>query len=173
MGKNFYLKLTSLILFVCTAVAGNGDIGSVGDAAPSNVTSTSQLIRQYSPQSDALTIQDLCLMFDSPKIVWGKSRLRCVQRANGILEIRGYTERGTLSVFANPNDMTVYEAFGADDIQQYCNNLDQGFRIHLEWVYTESKRVGGVPVQQGYFKVDAYLTSKDQTLRVGYYDYLQ
>jgi hypothetical protein len=162
MLQKVYVQLTAMLILACSAMAGNGDVGSVGDAAPANVVSTSQLIEQYSPQWNSLSITDLCAVFSSPKVVWGKSRLTCIQRPYGIVEVRGYTSYGTLSVFANATDKTVYEDFGADQIHQYRNNLQQGFRIQLEWVHT-----------QGYYKVDAYVTSKGQTLRVGYYDYLQ
>ncbi len=165
---NFYF-LTIILLTSGFAFAGNGDIGSVGDAAPSSVTSTSNLIKQYSPQGSSLTIAKLCEIFESPDLVWGKSKLTCIQRPYGIIEIRGYTAYGTLSVYANATDRTIFEAFGTDDVQQYQNNLQQSFNIHFEWVHDGTTN----GVQIGHYKVDALLTSKGEHLRVGLYDRLQ
>src|SRR5690606_28519550 len=98
---------------------------SADSSIPQSVKSTTSQIQQYSLQSRAVTITKLCEVMAQESLDWGRSKLTCIEHSNGLIEIKGATANGTLSVFANADDKTVFEAFGSTAIQQYQNDLDQ------------------------------------------------
>lgn len=174
MKSVFMSFITSLVCV--SAFAGTGDVGSVGGAVPTSVKSTSDQIEQFSPQSRAVTIAQLCQIFGQDNLDWGKagSKIKCINAGNGIIELRGANERGTLSIFANAGDKTVLEYFGDDEIHQYQNNLGQALRVQFVMVTTSVRNDRGSAKVDGYFRVDALMGDKNTNsrLRVGYFSNL-
>jgi hypothetical protein len=172
--------LTSILVMLTSAAVlaadldGTGDIGSVGGVVPMSVISTSDKIQQYSPQHRAVTIFELCKVLSQKDFDWGKnpSQITCAQVRPGILALTGRSQKGAVVIYANATDKTVIEYFGDSDIQQYQNNLGQSFSITFEAVNTGVKNVHGAAVVQGYYKVDAYMRSGQNNLRIGAYSNL-
>lgn len=174
MKSVFVSLITSL---VCVSVfAGTGDVGSVGGAVPTSVKSTTDQIEQFSPQNRAVTIAQLCQILTQDNLDWGKagSKIKCFNAGHGLIELRGANARGTMSIFANANDKTVYEDFGDSPIQQYQNNLGQSLRIQFNMVTTSVRNSHGEAVLNGYFRVDALMSDQNTNsrLRVGYFSNL-
>lgn len=138
-------------------------------AAP-NVVSTTNKIRVYNSQADALNIKTICKLVNEKEWDMGeKSALSCKNLENGVVEITGKNRFGELSILANATDKTVIE-YNGDPHYKYQNNLNESMLIVLSFVNTGIRNTPFGIAENGYYRGDVYLRKgKTGMIRVGYY----
>lgn len=168
------MRATPTFAFALASILAFGT-SSLAATPPAAVKSTSDNIEQYSPQSRALTMQQLCdLLTEKNYETDGKSDLTCSSHPGNLIEFKGDVVGQTSeSIFANKTDVTIYEAFGDNDIHRYMNDLGQYLSVELIAVNTAVVKSPRGPEVKGFFRLDATVSTGKAWLRVGYFSNLQ
>ncbi len=143
-------------------------------STPASVQSLSNQVETYgSSQIEARTIMQLCdlLRPDNTNISFGKklSKFTCIKKSGGLIELQAQNALGSLSIFANSQDLVVVvNNTGGDLALRYKNNLAQSLYLTLDWTNSGSpSRILGGAKLNGFYEADLTLIDGNSEIRIG------